>query len=151
MNSLSAVERTTVREVRESDIETFCEHRTDPEASAMGGFEPRDRDAVVARWHEIMADPNITAWTVVVGAAVAGNMVSWLHEKGHREIGYWIGREFWGRGVATEAVRLLLEIETRRPLEGWTAQHNLASGRVLEKNGFVYDRDEDGFRVFRLL
>jgi RimJ/RimL family protein N-acetyltransferase len=143
-------QKVTIRDVRVSDIDVFCEHRADPEANAMGGFPPRDREAVVARWHEILADPNITSWTVVVNGAVAGNMVSWLHEKGHREIGYWIGREFWGNGVATEAVRQLLQSEQRRPVEGWTSQQNVASGRVLEKNGFVYERDEDGFRVFRL-
>jgi RimJ/RimL family protein N-acetyltransferase len=140
----------TLREVRESDLPAFSEFRADPQANAMGGFEAKEGAAVFNRWHEIMADPNITAWTVVVGDSVAGNMVSWLHEKGHREIGYWIGRDFWGQGVATEAVRQLLEIERRRPLEGWTAQHNVASGRVLEKNGFVYNRDEDDFRVFKL-
>jgi len=55
------------------------------------------------------------------------------------ELGYWIGRPFWGRGVATEAVRAFLsEHEPRRPLYGHVAKHNGASMRVLEKCGFKY-------------
>lgn len=141
--------RPTLREVRESDIEAFYDYQADPEAAAMAVFTPRDRDAAFARWHEIMANDDIYARTVVVGEAVAGHLVSWWHE-GHREVGYWIGRGFWGRGVATAALHDFLQIVIERPLEAWVAPTNLGSMRVLEKNGFVFDRDEEDYRVFRL-
>ena len=57
------------------------------------------------------------------------------------EIGYWIGRPYWGRGYASEAVRLMVafafeELGLRR-LYAHVLAHNPASGRVLEKAGFV--------------
>lgn len=56
------------------------------------------------------------------------------------EIGYWIGEPYWGRGYATEAVRLLIayafrEAELRR-LYAYVYGYNIASMRVLEKVGF---------------
>lgn len=54
-----------------------------------------------------------------------------------RELGYWLGQPYWGRGLATEAARLVTAAADG-PL---TASHhvdNPASGRVLEKAGFVY-------------
>ena len=81
---------------------------------------------------------------------MAGHIGSWVEDDGHREVGYWIGRQFWGRGVATAALHDFLEIVTDRPIEGWIAPHNAGSARVLEKNGFKFDRDEEGFRVFRI-
>ena len=47
-----------------------------------------------------------------------------------------IGREFWGLGIATAAVSLLVKTESRRPLAARVAKHNLGSIRVLEKVGF---------------
>ena len=54
----------------------------------------------------------------------------------HREVGYWIGREFWGKGIATQALTQYLEVEKIRPLSAHVAKHNVGSKRVLEKNGF---------------
>ena len=57
------------------------------------------------------------------------------------EIGYWIGEPFWGKGIATEAVKLLLEkIKTDFPeiirVSAEIFEHNKTSMKVLEKNGF---------------
>lgn len=154
MNEQSTPEHPTpehpiLREVREADIETFYLQQADPESAAMAAFTSRDQATSYARWREIMANETIVARAIVVGDQVAGHVVSW-EENGHRELGYWVGREFWGRGVATAAVRALLQIVTERPLEAWTAPRNVGSQRVLEKNGFKFDRDEEGYRVFKL-
>lgn len=141
--------RRILREVRESDIEFFYEYQADPEAAAMAAFTPRDRAGAEARWREIMANEEIAARTIVVGQSVAGHVVSWKAD-GHREVGYWIGRDFWGRGIATAALRDFLSMVTDRPLEAWVAPHNMGSIRVLEKNGFSFDRDEDSYKVFRI-
>jgi RimJ/RimL family protein N-acetyltransferase len=56
------------------------------------------------------------------------------------EVGYWIGRVHWGRGYATAALRLLVELAQRRGiprLDAYAYPHNAASLRVLERNGFV--------------
>ena len=55
------------------------------------------------------------------------------------EMGYWISRPYWGRGIATEACRALIEIARTlglAQLEGSHFVDNPASGRVLEKLGF---------------
>jgi hypothetical protein len=62
--------------------------------------------------------------------------VSWNNTDG-REVGYWLGREFWGQGIATQALALFLEEEPTRPLVAHVAKHNIGSRRVLEKCGFV--------------
>ena len=62
------------------------------------------------------------------------------------EIGYWIGRPYWGRGYATAAVELLVEEARRRGLERLYAEvfaENPASMRVLEKAGFARDGEAD--------
>ena len=50
---------------------------------------------------------------------------------------YWVGRDFWGRGIATRALRELVEELQIRPLYAWVATSNLGSIRLLEKCGFV--------------
>jgi RimJ/RimL family protein N-acetyltransferase len=51
-------------------------------------------------------------------------------------VGYWIAAEHWGRGIATRALSLLLELVATRPLHARVARDNVASIRVLERNGF---------------
>lgn len=59
------------------------------------------------------------------------------------EIGYFIGELFWSKGIATKAVGLLMEylVKEHDPIRVWAEvfEHNTASMRVLEKNGFVLE------------
>ena len=87
-------------------------------------------------WHKIMANPAGTMRTILLDDVVAGNIVSWDAADG-REVGYWIGREFWGRGIATRALQLFLKELPIRPLFAHVARHNVGSRRVLEKCGFI--------------
>lgn len=139
----------TLREVEDADLDILYGHQSDPDAAAMANFPLRDRATYLAHQARIRADPAVLTRTVLVGGEVAGSVASFVQD-GHREIGYWIGREHWGRGVATRAVALLLELEQRRPLEAWAARHNVASQRVLEKNGFRRLRSEGDEVVYGL-
>jgi RimJ/RimL family protein N-acetyltransferase len=47
-----------------------------------------------------------------------------------------LGKEFWGKGIATQALSQFLEVVSTRPIYARVAKDNLASIRVLEKNGF---------------
>jgi RimJ/RimL family protein N-acetyltransferase len=67
---------------------------------------------------------------------VAGNVVCWGPPE-DRAVGYWIGREYWGKGIATRALASLLPLLETRPLYAHVAQHNVASIRVLQKCGFT--------------
>lgn len=125
-----------LRAVAEADLPVFFEHQRDPESNAMAAFPARERDAHAAHWAKIMAEPSSLLRTIVYDGVVAGHIVSWNSTDG-REVGYWLGREFWGQGIATRALRLFLEEEATRPLVAHVAQHNIGSRRVLEKCGFM--------------
>ncbi|HEY5489308.1 MAG TPA: GNAT family N-acetyltransferase [Candidatus Limnocylindrales bacterium] len=128
----------SLRPVEEADIEVFYEHQADQGAAAMAAFPARDRAAHFAHWAKnVLGNPAGTVRTVLVDGAVAGNVVSWIDTDLGRLLGYWIGRDFWGRGVATEALRLYLGEVSERPIRAFVALHNVGSQRVLEKNGFV--------------
>ena len=130
-----------LREVLAADLPIFFEHQRDPEANRMAAFAARDRDAFMAHWSKIVADERLVAKTVVADGQVAGNIVSW-DQAGRQEIGYWIGREFWGKGIATRALDAFLHDVTTRPLFAHVAAHNVASIRVLEKCGFTISDEE---------
>src|SRR3954451_8597580 len=61
------------------------------------------------------------------------------------EVGYWLGRPFWGRGIATQALDEFLRVVTERPLHALVAVNHHASIRVLEKCGFTLTRSETRF------
>jgi RimJ/RimL family protein N-acetyltransferase len=125
-----------LRDVVEADLSILFEHQRDPEAVDMAAFGPRDLAAFSEHWARILADDALIAKTVLVDGRVAGNVVSWEAD-GERLVGYWIGREFWGAGVATAALRAFVELVPARPLRAHVATTNVGSIRVLEKCGFV--------------
>jgi RimJ/RimL family protein N-acetyltransferase len=126
-----------LRPVEPADLEIFFEHQQDPDAADMAAFAPRDRASFMAHWEtNVLGNETGVARAVVVDEAVAGNMVSWLDE-GDRLVGYWIGKAFWGRGVATRALSLFVHEVADRPLKARVVATNLGSIRVLEKCGFI--------------
>lgn len=135
----------TLREVQDDDLPIFFEQQLEPEATQMADFPARDREAFMAHWAKIRRDQNNLMYTILYDGQVAGNIVSWPQED-KQEVGYWLGKEFWGKGIATQALAQLLNTITTRPLYAFVAKRNLASRRVLEKCGFTqYDEDEVGF------
>jgi RimJ/RimL family protein N-acetyltransferase len=133
---MTAVPEIYLREVALDDIAIFYEQQLDPEASEMAAFPPRSRDGHAAHWERIGSDANVVTRAIVADGEVVGNVGSWIQD-GHREIGYWLGRKHWGRGIATTALALFVAEVTHRPLVAWVAEHNRASIRVLEKVGFT--------------
>ena len=139
--------RVTLREVVEADVAIFFEHQLDPVAVQMAAFttkQPADPERFKAHWARLFGDEQIVKRSVLVDGAVAGLMVSWQQE-GRREISYWLGQEYWGRGIATSALRMFLEQELRRPLHARAALDNVGSIRVLEKCGFAIEGHDRGF------
>ena len=102
----------------------------------MAVFPAREREAFDAHWRRILADEALVAFVIDVDGEVAGNVVSW-EQDGRRLVGYWLGREYWGRGLATAALAELVQQLEARPLHAWVASTNGGSIRVLEKCGFV--------------
>ena len=130
-----------LREVRQADLPVLFEHQRDPEAARMAVFPSRDREAFLAHWARILADPKVTARTILLEGQVAGNILS-FERSGKTLVGYWIGREQWGQGIASRALSLfLLQVRTR-PLFAHVARNNLASIRVLQKCGFLISNED---------
>ena len=132
-----------LRDVRESDFAIFFEHQLDPVALQMVAFTPRDKNAFREHWTKILADPTVAKQAILFGGHVVGNCVA-FERSGKREVGYWIGREYWGKGIATQALFQFLRHATERPLYAVVAKHNLGSLRVLEKCGFVIEGKIEG-------
>lgn len=130
-----------LRDVIESDLPIFFEQQLDPVANQMAAFPARDREAFMAHWTKILADETNILKTILFDGQVAGNIVSW-QQSGEREVGYWLGREYWGKGIATQALSAFLDHLKTRPLYAHVAKHNRVSIRVLEKCGFTITGEE---------
>lgn len=128
-----------LRAVEDQDLDVFFDHQVDPLAVEMAAFPARDRDRFAAHWARLRADDTLVVRTIVADGLVAGNIGSWP-ERGRQLLGYWVGRQWWGRGVATQALTLLVHEVPIRPLYAHVAEHNVGSVRVLEKCGFRRDR-----------
>ena len=131
-----------LRMVEDQDLDVFFDHRADPEAAGMAAFPSRGKDQFAAHWARIRADDTTVLRTIVADGTVAGNIGSW-EQDGQRLLGYWVGREHWGRGVATEALAQFVGQVTARPLHAHVAVHNTGSIRVLEKCAFRRDRVQE--------
>jgi len=128
----------TLRDVHEDDLPVFFEQQLDPLANRMAAFtreDPTNRDAFMAHWHRILAEESVTVRTILHGAWVAGHVAS-FERSGSREVTYWLGKDHWGRGIATRALLLFVAEYGVRPLYARAASDNVASIRVLEKCGF---------------
>jgi len=136
-----------LREVVPADLEEFFQHQRDPDARWMAAFtskDPDDHDAFMAHWKRILTAPEILTRTIEVAGKVAGSIASYV-ERDRREVTYWVGKEYWGKGVATKALRDFVHEEHDRPLHARAAADNVASLRVLEKCGFHVVGESRGF------
>ncbi|MER5217146.1 GNAT family N-acetyltransferase [Streptomyces sp. NPDC002838] len=126
-----------IREVHDSDLPVFFRQMNDPEALRMAAFtakDPADWHAFDALWKRIRSSDAV-ARTVLADGDVVGSAAVY-GEPGEREVTYWIDRAYWGRGIATAALRDLLAEVPERPLYARAAADNEGSLRVLEKCGF---------------
>lgn len=139
--------RILLRDVRESDLSTFFKQQLDRTANYMAAFtskDPTDRDAFTAHWTKILNDDTITKKTILFEGQVAGHIAS-FERFGKPEVTYWIGKEYWGKGIATKALSEFLDYLKTRPLYARAAKDNIASIRVLEKCGFTISGEDKGF------
>ena len=139
--------RVLLRDVTEGELPVFFEHQLDADANRMAAFtaeDPSDGKAFAAHWNRILADGTTVNKTVLFDGRVAGHIAS-FEQSGEREVTYWIGKGYWGKGVATAALRQFLRHERTRPLHARAAKDNLASLRVLRKCGFEVCGEDKGF------
>ena len=144
-----------LRPVEDADLAVFHDHAIDPEANAVLGYsgrEPAPRDAFLEKWARIRRDAGVIVRTILAEDGSVAGYVSCFVRAGEpaaasgddgqafrrlREVAYWIGREHWGKGLATRALDELLDLVAERPLFARCSKTNAASRRVLEKCGFA--------------
>jgi GrpB-like predicted nucleotidyltransferase (UPF0157 family)/RimJ/RimL family protein N-acetyltransferase len=137
-----------LREIVDGDLEHFFRFESEPEAIHMAAFtakDPTNRAAFDAHWTKIRSSDSVTIRTIEIVGEVAGNVLSYEESLGP-EVCFWLGRDFWGRGAATEALReFVTQVDNRRPMRARAAADNAASLRVLAKCGFEVVGEDRGF------
>lgn len=136
-----------LRDVTEGDLPIFFEQQRDPEANYMAAFtakDPADREAFNTHWQKVLADESNTVKTILFAGNVAGHIAQ-FEQFGQPEVSYWLGRKYWGQGIATQALSLFLNHISIRPLYARAAKDNIGSIRVLEKCGFMVAGEDKGF------
>ena len=136
-----------LRDLRDDDLDAVFEMMRDAEAVRLAAFtaaDPDDRDAFDAWIARNRALEGALQFVVTERGGFAGTAATFTIGT-DREVTYWIARHAWGRGVATEALQLLLSREQVRPLRARVAAHNGASRAVLEKCGFTEVSRDSGF------
>ena len=145
-------ERLSLRPWQEKDAEILFKYASDPEIGPLCGWQP----------HKSVEESLFTITNFLNGKECYAVCLKGSDEpigscelklNGHSnlfdsddesEIGYWLGRPFWGKGYMTEIVKALEEraFTTRQMKQIWCCYHdgNERSKRVQEKSGFVYQR-----------
>ena len=137
-----------LRNVIKDDLVIFFKHQLDPEANHMAAFtakDPTNHAAFLAHWKKILSDETVIIQTILCDGHVAGSVSSY-EEEGKPEVTYWLGKEYWGKGIATRALTAFLaEHNKTRPIYARVSKDNLGSRRVLEKCGFKIIGESKGF------
>jgi len=141
------VSTVTLRPLRDDDREAMFRLESDEVGANMIAFLPRvpgDREAFDKHWERLHSTPENLVFTIEVDGDYGGYALSFV-VNGEREVGYWVDRPLWGRGIATAALSALLAELDERPLFAHAAADNEASRRVLEKCGFVVVAETESF------
>jgi RimJ/RimL family protein N-acetyltransferase len=127
-----------LRPVEDSDLDAIFEQMRDPASVTMAAFtteDPNDRTTFDSHMARVLDAPDITHRAVTCDDQLVGTIAAFPAE-GVIEVTYWIDRSYWGQGVASRALELLLQEVPMRPICARVATDNIGSLRVLEKAGF---------------
>jgi RimJ/RimL family protein N-acetyltransferase len=146
MAPLLKTERLTLRPVQLDDAPRIAAFTREPDIARMVSVMPDPQPLIAAEGFILISMARLALGRDYVfaidlpGVGLVG--VIGAHPKpGRVEIGYWVGKPHWGRGFATEAARATADFAASLDAGPVTARHfadNPASGRVLQKAGFVY-------------
>jgi RimJ/RimL family protein N-acetyltransferase len=129
-----------LRAVVASDLPVLFAHQQDEIAVEMAGVAARELPAFLTHWGKVLADRDAVTRAIVAAGQVAGFIGVWGPEV-QREVGFFLGRDYWNRGIATAALGLMLRDVSSRPLHARLLASNRGSLRVLESHGFERLRD----------
>jgi len=128
-----------LRDLEDADLDALFDQMRDPESVRMAAFtstDPNDRAAFDAHMRQVRTTPGVLNRAITCDGVFVGTVASFVID-GDTEVTYWIDRRYWGRGIASRALGLLLELEKTRPVYARAASDNLGSLRALAKAGFV--------------
>ena len=142
-------DRILLRPWRESDAEALFKYASDPDVGPRAGWPPhKSVEESLQIIKSVFNTP--TMWAVELKeTAEAIGCVGYLPASVSNlqipddqcEVGYWIGKPYWGRGICTEALRLVIDycfnVKHYTVLWGDFFPSNPASGRVMTKCGFI--------------
>ena len=137
-----------LREVRPPDLPIFFKHQCDAEAAEMAGYVLRARSAFDEHWRKIITGPMFIVRSIEADGKVAG-YVSAFPRDDRSEIAYWLGREYWAKGIGKAAVKAFLKLHLERPLFGTVVSKNLGSLAILRGCGFEFHAEETGSDGFK--
>ena len=126
----------SLRRVESGDLQILYSFQADEESNRVAVARPRSLKDFNEHWTRVLSDPGVFVRAIVSDQQVVGSVTCFPLDGVHW-IGYWVGRCYWGRGVATQAVSLMLIDIERRPLFARIAASNVASCRLIERCGFV--------------
>ncbi|MGN1172218.1 MAG: GNAT family N-acetyltransferase [Muribaculaceae bacterium] len=146
-------DRITLRSWRDSDAETLYKYACDEEVGARAGWQPhRSVEESLKIIQTVFNNP--TTWAIelnetgeAIGAIGYGPSCdcSLPARDGEPTVGYWVAKPFWGMGVCTEALQMMIDyVKKNTEIESLISGHfidNPASGRVMEKCGFIATGD----------
>jgi RimJ/RimL family protein N-acetyltransferase len=87
------------------------------------------------------SDPTKYPFAVELNGLLVACVSYWPHDQNGVEVGYWVGKAFWGRGICTKALSMLMSSEgfpAKAAVFGKVMAQNIGSQRVLEKCGFSF-------------
>ena len=113
--------------------------------AAFTAKDPTDRTAFMAHWQRILTNKTVIIQTILADGEVAGSVLSY-EDEGKPEVSYWLGKRFWGQGIATWALNeFLAQHNLVRPMYARVAKDNPGSRRVLEKCRFRLIEETSGY------
>jgi len=149
--------------VRDAD-EVFRNWANDPEVAKYVRWSTHENVDVTREWLATcetgIGKQNSYDWGIVIrdtDALIGSIGASWNEEEDRVEVGYCIGRSYWGKGYTSEALLCMMDyLVTKAGIKHFVSMHaveNPASGTVMRKAGFVYVGDGvaqsfDGKRTF---
>jgi RimJ/RimL family protein N-acetyltransferase len=136
-----------LRPVVDADLDALFDQMRDPESVWMAAFtpdDPDDRTAFDAHMAKVRSSPDNTLRAITCDGQLVGSVASFVFD-GETDVTYWIDRAAWGRGIASRALELLMDLVPTRPLHARAASDNVGSLKVLEKSGFKIIGTENSF------
>ena len=85
---------------------------------------------------------------------VIGHLIFHSYEKSDYEIGWVINKNYWGKGIAEELTKRIIEYSKTLDIKSLIIEcdeNQFASKHIAEKNGFTYERKTDNLEIYRLM